>query len=172
MFLSLPPGTKMFQFPGFAHLSVCRAFNPAGSPIRTPADQLVFANPRSFSQLTTSFFAYRSQGIPRSPFLSSSQNHSRPLAGTLCFLKLQSAILRNQKKLSFLNNKLSFAYSFYYLVISLYKSMNFLDVYYAVPGVISQGKQTTSKAKLRIQIHAPKRRCSSHTFRYGYLVTT
>ena len=71
-----------------------------------------------------------------------------------------------------LNNKLSFAYSFYYLVISLYKSMNLTDVFHAVPGVISEGRQAPSKAKPRIQIHAPKRRCSSHTFRYGYLVTT
>ena len=50
----------------------CQVFNLTGSPIRTSADQLVFANPRGFSQLTTSFFAYRSQGILRSLFLSSS----------------------------------------------------------------------------------------------------
>ena len=50
----------------------CQAFSLTGSPIRTSADQFVFANPRGFSQLTTSFFAYRSQGILRSLFLSSS----------------------------------------------------------------------------------------------------
>ena len=50
----------------------CQAFSLTGSPIRTPADQFVFADPRSFSQLTASFFACGSQGILRSLFLSSS----------------------------------------------------------------------------------------------------
>ena len=50
----------------------CQLFKLAGFPIRTSADQFVFANPRGFSQLTTSFVAYRSQGILRSLFLSSS----------------------------------------------------------------------------------------------------
>ena len=66
MFLSLPAGTKMFQFPAFAPLR-CRTFSAAGSPIRTPADQLPFADPRGFSQLATSFIAGGSQGIPRTP---------------------------------------------------------------------------------------------------------
>ncbi len=39
--------------------------------IRTPADQVLFADPRSFSQLTTSFFASESLGIPHTPFLTS-----------------------------------------------------------------------------------------------------
>ena len=30
----------------------------------------MFANPRDFSQLTTSFFAFESLGIPHSPFLT------------------------------------------------------------------------------------------------------
>ena len=42
-----------------------------GCPIRTSADQFVFANPRSFSQLITSFFASESLGIPHTPFLTS-----------------------------------------------------------------------------------------------------
>jgi hypothetical protein len=42
-----------------------------GCPIRTPADQFLFADPRSFSQLTTSFFAFESLGIPHTPFLTS-----------------------------------------------------------------------------------------------------
>jgi hypothetical protein len=54
----------MFQFPGFAHLAVYHAFSVVGCPIRTPADQFVFADPRSFSQLITSFFASESLGIP------------------------------------------------------------------------------------------------------------
>jgi hypothetical protein len=38
-----------------------------GCPIRISTDQVVCADPRSFSQLITSFFAYESQGIPRAP---------------------------------------------------------------------------------------------------------
>ena len=58
------------------------AFSPGGSPIRTPTDQFLFADPRGFSQLTASFIASGSLGIPRSPFSSFSrlefsfQNHS------------------------------------------------------------------------------------------------
>ena len=37
-----------------------------GSPIRTCADQFLFADPRAFSQLTTSFLASGSLGILRS----------------------------------------------------------------------------------------------------------
>ena len=70
LFLSFPPGTKMFQFPGFApSLRWYWIFNPVGCPIRIRPDQFVFANPRLFSQLTASFVACRSQGILHSPLL-------------------------------------------------------------------------------------------------------
>src|SRR6267154_4373163 len=62
----------MFQFPGSAHLAVYHAFSVLGCPIRTPADQFLFADPRSFSQLITSFFASESLGIPHTLFLTSS----------------------------------------------------------------------------------------------------
>ena len=55
----------MFQFSGFAHLSMYYVFNIVGCPIRISTDQFVCANPRSFSQLITSFFASESLGIPR-----------------------------------------------------------------------------------------------------------
>ena len=61
----------------------CAAFGRAGSPIRTPTDHFPFADPRGFSQLTASFFASGSPGIPRSPLSSFSRsrvillNHSR-----------------------------------------------------------------------------------------------
>ena len=42
-----------------------------GCPIRTSADQGIFAPPRSFSQLITSFFASESLGILRTPLLTS-----------------------------------------------------------------------------------------------------
>ena len=48
------------------------AFGMVGCPIRTPTDQALFAGPRSFSQLTTSFFASESLGIPHTPFSTSS----------------------------------------------------------------------------------------------------
>ena len=70
MFLSFPAGTKMFQFPASAQLALYAAFNRMGCPIRTSPDQFLFADPRSFSQLTTSFLAFGSQGILRSLFFS------------------------------------------------------------------------------------------------------
>ena len=70
-FLPLPTGTKMFQFPAFAPIkNRYMVFNHVGYPIRTSADQNLFAVPRSFSQLTTSFVATRSQGILRSLLFS------------------------------------------------------------------------------------------------------
>ena len=58
----------MFQFSGFPLYSYVLAvqywsFSPVGFPIQISADQLVFANPRSFSQLITSFFGSQCLGI-------------------------------------------------------------------------------------------------------------
>ena len=53
----------MFQFPGYAPLARYHAFSMVGCPIRTPADHVLFADPRSFSQLITSFVASESLGI-------------------------------------------------------------------------------------------------------------
>ena len=79
------------------------AFSRAGSPIRTPPDHFLFADPRGFSQLTTSFLASGSLGIPRSLFSSFSYSLGEsyaPLRSTslpegqpasahaLCLLKL------------------------------------------------------------------------------------
>ena len=74
IFLSLPAGTKMFQFPAYA-LPIWQrlAFSQTGSPIRTSPDQFLFADPRSFSQLTTSFIASGSLGILRSLLFSFSE---------------------------------------------------------------------------------------------------
>ena len=73
LLFSLPPGTEMFQFPGFAPcLAWCRESVPAGCPIRKSAYHRIFAPSRGLSQLVTSFFASESQGIlhvPFSPFL-------------------------------------------------------------------------------------------------------
>ena len=68
--MSFPPGTEMFQFPGFA--SRPYGFGPRspkgrGCPIRTSADQRSLASPRGFSQRATSFIASQCQGIHQMP---------------------------------------------------------------------------------------------------------
>ena len=70
MFLSLPPPTKMFQFRGLASVNGCQVFYLTGCPIHKSPDQILFANPRSLSQLTTSFVASKSLGIPHAPFIT------------------------------------------------------------------------------------------------------
>ena len=55
----------MFQFPGFAYWSLSiSALRRMGCPIRISTDQRLFAPPRGFSQLITSFVALESLGIP------------------------------------------------------------------------------------------------------------
>ena len=78
----------MFQFPGFTHLKkVYWPFKPVGCPIRIFADQFLFADPRDFSQLTTSFIVSGSQGILRSLLVSFSfVNHTK--IGCLATLNL------------------------------------------------------------------------------------
>ena len=72
--MSLPPGTEMFQFPGFA--SIAYVFSDrypigVGCPIRISTDQRLLAAPHGFSQRATSFIASWCQGIHRMPFLCS-----------------------------------------------------------------------------------------------------
>jgi hypothetical protein len=57
----------MFQFSGFAHLSVYYVFNIVGCPIRVFTDRSMCARTRNFSQLITPFFASESLGIPHTP---------------------------------------------------------------------------------------------------------
>ena len=67
--LSLPAGTKMFQFPAFASGNRRMTGSlPPGCPIRKSTGQWVFAPYRGLSQLVTSFFASESLGIPQTPF--------------------------------------------------------------------------------------------------------
>ena len=73
--LSFPPGTKMFQFPGFPSCTYVFSNGNAtllalSSLIRISADLKIFAPPRSFSQLVTSFFGAMYQGILREPFVA------------------------------------------------------------------------------------------------------
>ena len=65
--MSVPPGTEMFQFPGFASPPyVFRWRYPigVGCPIRISTDQSLLAAPRGFSQRATSFIASL---VPRHP---------------------------------------------------------------------------------------------------------
>ena len=69
LLFSSPAGTEMFV-----------VSSRTGSPIRTPADRPVFAGPRGFSQLVTSFFASGSLRHPpcallRFPFVFTSPVH-------------------------------------------------------------------------------------------------
>ena len=73
--LSFPPGTKMFQFPGFPHIPMDSVYDNAylyalSSLIRISAGLWIFAPLRSFSQLVTSFFGAMYQGILRMLFVA------------------------------------------------------------------------------------------------------
>src|SRR5215203_765749 len=73
--MSFPPGTEMFQFPGFA--SAAYGFSGGspiagrGCPIRRSPDRCLLAAPRGLSQRATSFIASWRQGIHQMPLLSS-----------------------------------------------------------------------------------------------------
>ena len=69
--MSFPPGTEMFQFPGFAsshYVFMMTIPLRVGCPIRISTDQRLLAAPRGFSQRATSFIASWCQGIHRMPF--------------------------------------------------------------------------------------------------------
>ena len=73
--ISFPPGTEMFQFPGFASLDLCIQSRimgslPSGFPIQISSDQCLLPAPRGFSQAATSFFASYCQGIHHVRFSS------------------------------------------------------------------------------------------------------
>lgn len=60
----------MFQFGGLTSDIIGYPVTRMGCPIRIFADQGLFAPPRNFSQLITSFFVSESQGILRTPLLT------------------------------------------------------------------------------------------------------
>ena len=94
MFLSFPPPTKMFQFRGLASVAGSQVFYLPGCPIQRSSDQFLFANPRGFSQLTTSFFASKSLGIPHTPFFTFLQLLTQPIAR----VRTLSHLLNNVKE--------------------------------------------------------------------------
>ena len=90
--MSFPPGTEMFQFPGFASPDygfIGRYPKGVGCPIRISTDQSLLAAPHGFSQRATSFIASWCQGIHRMPFLRSRswdlarKPNPPPCAGTI-----------------------------------------------------------------------------------------
>jgi hypothetical protein len=81
LLMSFPPGTEMFQFPGFASPTYVfseRYPKGVGCPIRISTDQSLLAAPHGFSQRATSFIASWCQGIHRMPFSYSITNASHP----------------------------------------------------------------------------------------------
>jgi hypothetical protein len=80
--MSFPPGTEMFQFPGFAPppYRFGRRYPIAGvgCPIRRSPDRSPLAAPRGLSQRATSFVASWRQGIHQVPFLSLDPAQRRP----------------------------------------------------------------------------------------------
>ena len=90
LLMSFPPGTEMFQFPGFAstaYVFSCRYPIGVGCPIRISTDQRLLAAPRGFSQRATSFIASWCQGIHRTPFSCSKAlrilRHAPPCTETI-----------------------------------------------------------------------------------------
>ena len=66
---------RCFSSPGSPRIPMCSGYGNAtllalSSLIRTSADLRMFAPPRSFSQLATSFFGAIYQGILREPFVA------------------------------------------------------------------------------------------------------
>ena len=67
--ISLPAGTEMFHFPALAHTDLCIQSGVMEhdfhwvAPFRDPRIKGCFAPPRGLSQHTTSFIAFRRQGI-------------------------------------------------------------------------------------------------------------
>ena len=94
LLMSFPPGTEMFQFPGFASPTYVfseRYPKGVGCPIRISTDQSLLAAPHGFSQRATSFIASWCQGIHRMPFSYSISNASRQSSH-----RHQSSVIRPQ----------------------------------------------------------------------------
>ena len=78
--MSFPPGTEMFQFPGFAsHLCIQMTIplEAVGFPIRKSTDQSLFAAPHGLSQRTTSFIASHAPRHPLNALMALDRSHYR-----------------------------------------------------------------------------------------------
>ena len=73
LLLSLPPGTKMFQFPGFPLAAASDGgYPPPGSPIQQSRVQRLPAPRPGVSSLAATFFGARAKPSPKRLSLSSS----------------------------------------------------------------------------------------------------
>ena len=168
---SVPAGTKMFQFPALASIiDGWYLFKVPGCPIRKSADRRSFAPPRGLSQLITSFIASESQGIRHAPLLT--------------FLVTFTHTPYDACGMTYTSCFLAFSGNWFILLLvtschrALLWSVRDRTAYgagLAAPLLLCIGKQTSLQYKGRKHHEdkvSPERRCSSRTFRYGYLVTT
>ena len=77
LLFSFPPGTEMFQFPGFTLSTYVFSAQWPGllarvAPFGNPRFNACVAAPRGFSQLPTSFIAFWRQGIHHEPLVACS----------------------------------------------------------------------------------------------------
>ena len=150
-----------------------------GFPIRKSPDQVVFADPRGLSQLITSFLASMSQGIHPSPFsrflyswrpfghrdsflvffVFPTCQRSSPLCGPVenkGLEPLTPCVQGRCSKPTELIPPSGLTLFFFLRRSSAAVFHNFRE----------EPSQETPASR------SPERRCSSRTFRYGYLVTT
>src|SRR5690606_13817392 len=112
-----------------------------GCPSRTPADHFVCSDPRAFSQHAASFVASESLGIPRAPLSTCNRPPARADG-------LHCPALGGDFSVAIL-------------------AQHFKEPCAPHTGAGAKHAGKTNMKKLGF----PERRCSSRTFRYGYLVT-
>ena len=139
----------------------------SGCPIRKSPDQRLFAPPRSLSQLITSFFASESQGIPHALLVTFSN-----FLLVFFFFSLQASHpcgrgLACQAFFFQYVNELVFPFGNQWL-----SRKRILNNLYIRTRMNLQIPRRLDSESLRCDEVSPERRYSSHTFRYGYLVTT
>ena len=122
----------MFQFPGFASRikrDIPNCFG-MGCPIRISADRKLFAPPRSFSQLVTSFFASESLGIL----------HTLLLISSYFILILSENWFISTRITTCVNKPVLFSrFSLHYMYLSS-MSKNFIKYLPFVTGIIMQAR--------------------------------
>ena len=147
----------------------CQASSLTGSPIRTSGHHGLFAPTPGFSQLVTSFFASESQGIPRTlllDFLVSSFNCKSFLTFD-SWPHLLDAV-----------SPLMCLFSQYVNGLCAPRGASRIGgnpfpgypIFKTGETAFPEGMMLASPALFRLS--SLERRYSSHTFRYGYLVTT
>ena len=156
-----------------------------GCPIRKSAGHRSFAPYRGLSQLITSFIASVSQGIRHAPFHTflvggiSHKGYTATHTFSCVFLKkknislylsftLQFRVSTCQRSLYTLKTDVRSTGSLRGCLTNLRLSLSSLILVFSfflfLPGITCGFG--------RVRVNAPERRCSSRTFRYGYLVTT